>query len=260
MIEKEKNMRNFKIITVLLASAISLTLTSLSANARTLKPYEAQEINSLKSQITQLDRLSDVVFATDRSRLYILKLANTKVISLIKNVGLLHQETTLAYQSYILRYRFSNDLFKHIKLNQTEHYQKSIAHAIKNILQIHSDVEEARGLTGSNLYSHFTEDIFKQIKDLLQSAAKNQSINGELKSIFKKMVAPTGQLLAKAKQGDRPSVFAAGKKLYQQYKQYYPQLFKYNNAKTFDIIFQIQGLLELYYEFAEVEWQNKNLK
>lgn len=227
---------------------------------RVLKSYEKEEVAKLERQLLQLETLSSLVFSTERARVYILKLATIKIISLINNVGLLHQNTNLAYQSYILRYRFSNDLFKHIRLNQTN--PKNATHRIvADILAIYSQVEKERGLNGSNLYSHFTEDIFKQIKELLQNASKIKAYNGDLQKIFNTLIAPTGKLLAKARQGDRPSVFAEGKKLYEQYKVYYPQFFTHhNNNKTFDLIFQIQGLLELFAEFAEVDWQKTNLK
>lgn len=251
------------VILILLFNVLATNMVyaqSKNLKTRVLKSYEKAEITRLQSQINSLDKLSDVVFSSDRSRIYILKLANLKIIELIKQQGMLNQNTSLAYQSYILRYRFSHDLFKHIKLEQSGSVNKKVEQSIDNILTIFSTTEEERGLNGSNLYSHFTEDIFKQIKDLLFNATKTEGVNKNLKNIFNTLIVPTGNLLAKAKQGDRPSVFAEGRKLYDQYRVFYPQFLKEQNEKNFDIVFQIQGLLELYYEFAEIQWQKNNTK
>jgi len=201
--------------------------------------------SQLQSELKLISTIEPYVERPDLARLYVLKQASQRVLDLIAGKGLANMATIREYQVLIVTYRYSTSFFKKIETEET-------SEAIKSLLTINEQIVADRGFDDSP-YTQLTLSTIGQMYKLFQDLSK-LPITPEFKKSIDNLVPDFGNVMAIAKQGDRPKTFEAAKALYFKVVALYP-LFQQVAAsnEAYDLTLGIQGLAEFYAEYAQID-------
>lgn len=249
-----------KLHTTLIAGLTLLTTAGspLAAQAalRAKQAYTADEVADAKAQLHRqlliLEKIEPFVEQHDLGRLFILRQASQRVLSSIAASGLAHMKTLREYQTLIVTYRYSNAYFKKIgsQFNQGR---------IAELLRLVDRIIEDRGFDDSP-YTQIIASVFTQIRTLLLELSK-LSVPDSLKAKIQALMPDFGNVLALAKQGDRPRAFEAATALYRKLRTLNPELNDASVSKVaLESVLQVQGLNDFYAEYAQVEQERESIR
>ena len=168
------------------------------------------------------------------------------VKSSLNQNGLAHAATMRSYQQLIVTFRYSVSFLKQIETNDT-------TVAIRELLDINELIVKARGFDDTP-YTQITANVFSEMyQNLLNLKGLSSLPEGLIKKI-NSLTPKIGNVIAIAKQGDRPKTFAAAVPLSQEVTRLYPEFerVQFSNP-AFNIILDLQGLNEFYSDYAQIE-------
>jgi hypothetical protein len=152
--------------------------------------------------------------------------------------------TIREYQILIVTFRYSKSFFQKITTQQTDGL-------IKRLLEINEQIVADRGFDDSP-YTQITLSTFGQLHKLTQDIM-NLPVSEDLKKNLKALIPDYGNVMAIAKQGDRPKTFAAATEVYRKIAALYPMFQEVApNNQAFETVLGIEGLAEFYAEFAQI--------
>ena len=199
----------------------------------------------LNREIEILNKVSFYVERPDLGRLNFLRDASQRVLEMIAKKGLSHSATIREYQTLIVAYRYSMAYLRRISTEEIEPM-------LQEILRINEEIIADRGFDDSP-YTQITYSTFAQLHKLSTDLVA-LNLSDRLKAEVTDMLPEFGNVLALAKEGDRPRTFEAAKRLYSRIKLLYPEFQQISSSnQAFDIVLSIQGLAEFYAEFAQIE-------
>lgn len=202
--------------------------------------------NQLKNQMGILNKLENTVERIELGRLRLIKKRTESVLQSIESNGIANAKTMNEYHHLIVAYRYSVSFFKEI---ETESNSK----AIIALLDTTEEIRKARGFDDAP-YTQITANVFSQIHTTILQLKDDRNLPTELNQALQALVPELGKVIAIAKEGDRPRTFEAGTALYEKLEALYPQFDKILHSNSaFDAVLDLQGLLEFYAEFAQVE-------
>jgi hypothetical protein len=224
-----------KIIAVIFSILISTPIWSSETD---------DAIAKLTGQVTLINQIKRFVDVQDQGRLIVLKNATEQTINRIKTDGLLHTRTLNEYLKQYITYKSSTAYFNYVN-------SAVIAVNVKNLYEIMDAISKERGLDDFS-FNKMTYNTFSQMHALIQEVMKG-NIDPALKEELIQINVDFGHLLATANLGDNIPTFKAGEEMYHKIEALYPQFFKISNSgPMYDVILNIQGLNELYSEYAGI--------
>lgn len=219
--------------------------------ARAESEADRDEKQAAIEEIQQmLDLLKNIEYPTEwqeKGRLIVLRNQANKVLACIQNrkMGLGHMSTLREYQTLIVDYRYSTAYFNKISTGATQGQ-------IASLMRLVDQIVNERGFDDSP-YTQITLGVFTQMKELFQELQKlplADPFRVQIGNLFPSL----GQVMALAKQGDRPRTFAAAQPVILQIRAMYPLFMKISATdQGYETVLNIQGLSELYAEFAQVD-------
>jgi hypothetical protein len=211
----------------------------------TLFATETEEaIDKLNKQLNLIVEIKRYVDVQDQGRLIVLKNATEQTIARIRSDGLIHTKTLNEYLKQYITYKSSTAYFSYIS-------SPVIVPLVENLYRDMESIASERGLADFN-FNKMTFNTFSQIHLLLQDLAKNK-IDDELKTILTELNIDFGHLLATANTGDNIPTLEKGEVMYHKIAALYPHFFQAANKGPFyNLILNIQGLNELYAEYAGI--------
>lgn len=229
-------MKNFKYL------ALALVITLLSFNAFSAEKEDAIAI--LNSQITLITKIKRFVDVQDLGRLIVLKNATQQTIDRINTDGITHTRTLNEYLKQYITYKSSTAYFSYINT-------AVIALDVKKLYDIMDGIAKERGLDDFT-FNKMTYNTFSQMHLLLTELAKG-NISEELKASLTTLNVDFGHLLATANSGDNIPTFKEGADMYHKIEALYPLLYQAaSKGPVYDLILNVQGLNELYAEYAGI--------
>lgn len=233
-----------KIINAFMVIAMGLLLGVSQVEAA--PSNEQVEANTqLESLLTSLGKIELTVERYELGRLLILQKQIEKVRATIQARGLAHMATIREYQILIVNFRYSTAYLSRVSTDST-------SGEIASMLKTLDVIVEQRGFDDSP-YTQITLGVFTQLSKLL-GELMNAPVSPLLKSQMSALIPSIGQVMAVATQGDRPRTFAAAQPLTKQIQSLYPLFLQVSsNDQGFETILNIQGLVEFYAEFAQIE-------
>lgn len=201
-------------------------------------------IAKLTSQVVLINQIKRFVDVQDQGRLIVLKHATEQTINRIKIDGLIHTRTLNEYLKQYITYKSSTSYFNYVN-------SAVIAMNVKSLYNVMDSISKERGLDDFS-FNKMTYNTFSQMHALIQEVMKG-NINTDLKEELTQINVDFGHLLATANLGDNIPTFKAGEEMYHKIEALYPKFFKISNSgPMYDIILNIQGLNELYSEYAGI--------
>ncbi|MDO9181968.1 MAG: hypothetical protein Q7U04_06150 [Bacteriovorax sp.] len=201
-------------------------------------------VAKLTSQLTLITKIKRFVDTQDQGRLIVLKNSTEQTITAIKTNGLTHTKTLNQYLNQFVTYKTSTSYFSYINT-------AVIAPDVKSLYDIMDAITKERGLDDFT-FNKMTYNTFSQMHLLLQELAKG-NISDELKSALANITVDFGHLLATANSGDNIPTFKAGAEMFHKIEALYPLLYQAaSRGPVFDLILNVQGLNELYGEYAGI--------
>lgn len=201
-------------------------------------------IAKLQSQITIITKIKRFVDVQDQGRLIVIKNATEQTINRVKTDGLIHTRTLNEYLKQFITYKSSTAYFNYIN-------SAVIAIEVKKLYDIMDGISKERGLEDFT-FNKMTYNTFSQMHALIQEVLK-ANIDPALKEELTAINVDFGHLLATANGGDNMPTFRAGEEMYRKIEALYPKFFKISNSgPLYDIVLNIQGLNELYSEYAGI--------
>ena len=211
----------------------------------------ADEVSDAKARLTRqvqlIESIEPYVERPDLARLYVLRSASQSVLASIEKNGLANKSTFGEFQKLIVAYRFSIAFFRQIETERSREW-------IVELLKINDDISKVHGFDDSP-YTQITLGVYTQMDKLL-AQLNTLPISDALKVTLANVKPVLGEVLAmaKAKEGDRRTVYPVAEKAYIAVKELYPEFAKIAASdRAFEITLEIQGLNEFYGEFAEFE-------
>ncbi|MFM8315859.1 MAG: hypothetical protein ACKOA8_16380, partial [Deltaproteobacteria bacterium] len=218
----------------------------------------AHSFDEVSLAIEQLDRAVYLIEGIqrpaeqlDKARLGFIKRNALMVKSSVQEKGLAHAATMRSYQQLIVAFRYSSSFLKQLATEYS-------GEAIKELVDIHEAIVKARGFDDTP-YTQITANVFGEMYQLVKQLSTVSVLPAGLKPKLDALIPKIGNVIAIAKQGDRPKTFKAAVPLSQEITALYGDLGKVQHANSaFDIVLDIQGLNEFYAEFAQIEGLDKN--
>lgn len=210
----------------------------------------ADEVGEALSQLKRANELIDYILPTteqtERARLGFIKKNLNLVKTSIQEKGLAHAATMRNYQQLIIAFRYSVSFFKQI---ETEFSVK----ALKELSDINELIVKARGFDDTP-YTQITANVFTEMYQLVQQLSSLSNLPQGLQPKLQSLVPKIGNVIAIAKQGDRPKTFNTAIPLSQEITALYADFARVQHANpAFNIVLDIQGLNEFYAEYAQIE-------
>jgi hypothetical protein len=229
-------MNNFKYI------IITFLISCLSFNLYSAEKEDAVAI--LNSQIAVIAKIKRFVDVQDLGRLIVLKNATQQTIDRINVDGIAHTRTLNEYLKQYITYKSSTAYFTYIST-------PVIADYVKQLYDIMDNIAHERGLDDFT-FNKMTYNTFSQMHILLTELVKG-NVSEELKAELNSLNVDFGHLLAIANSGDNIPTFKEGADMYHKIEALYPSLYTAaNKGPLYDLILNIQGLNELYAEYAGI--------
>jgi hypothetical protein len=201
-------------------------------------------VAKLQNQVVLLIKIKRFVDVQDQGRLIVLKNSTEQTINRIKTDGLIHTRTLNEYLKQYITYKSSTAYFSYIN-------SSAIAMDVKSLYDIMDAISKERGLDDF-AFNKMTYNTFSQMHALIQEVMKG-NIDASFKEELNAINVDFGHLLATANGGDNIPTFKAGEEMYRKIEALYPKFFKVSNSgPLYDIILNIQGLNELYSEYAGI--------
>lgn len=201
-------------------------------------------ILKLSNQLNLIAQIKRYVDVQDQGRLIVIKNATEQTINRIKTDGLTHARTLNEYLKQYITYKSSTSYFSYVN-------SAVITYKVKNLYDIMDLIAKERGLDEFT-FNKMTYNTYSQMHLLLQELQKN-SMSEELKTELVALNVDFGHLLATANSGDNIPTFKEGAVMYQKIVALYPKFYELaNRGPVFDLILNIQGLNELYAEYAGI--------
>ena len=224
---------------------IILLFTSLS-----LWGYSSDEVTVAKEQLQRAKSLiNSILPATDRietSRLTFLKKNIIATETAVEQNGLAHAATMRSYQHLIVAFRYSSSFFKQIETGYS-------VNALKELVDIYELIVKARGFDDTP-YTQITANVFTEMHQLVLQLKSLSTLPDSLKPKLDALIPKLGNVIAVAKEGDRPKTFSASIPVSKEITALYADFGTIQHANSaFDIVLDIQGLNEFYSEFAQIE-------
>lgn len=215
--------------------------------------FMANALDEVSVAIEQLDRtvqilevLQNTSEQLDRARLGFIKRNALMVKSSIKDKGLAHAATMRSYQQLIVAFRYSSSFLKQLSTEST-------GESIKELVDINELIVKDRGFDDTP-YTQITANVFTEMYQLVLQLSTASTLPEGLKPKLDSLVPKLGNVIAIAKQGDRPKTFKAAVPLSQEITALYADLGRVQHANSaFDTVLDIQGLNEFYAEYAQIE-------
>ena len=201
----------------------------------------------------QLDRavllVNSMTPVADRIELARLNLIRRNLVTVkaaIEKNGLAHAGTMRSYQQLIVTFRYSNSFLKQMETALTEE-------AIKELFDISEAISKDRGFDDTP-YTQITANVFSEMYQLILQLKSLSTLPAALIPQLDALVPKLGNVIAVAKQGDRPRTFEAAVPLSKQITALYSLLegIQHSNP-AFEVVLDIQGLNEFYSEYAQIE-------
>jgi hypothetical protein len=224
-------MRKLIIPTVLLLSALA-------------KPAQAQvsSINFAENIAVQISDLNACVSDTEKQdlpQLLALRVAAQTTLDSIQTNGLAHIETIQAMQSLVISYRFSKDLWNHIRTAGNSRY-------IDQAQGLANEIAQATGLDQS-VFSKITALVFYQVASQVRQIPKETKISDTLQTELKNLMAPLGRLIGIAQLGDNLKTLREGEAMFKTIEALDQDLDKVSvSDAAYETISTIRGLNEYY--------------
>ena len=208
------------------------------------------EVSVAKEQLNRAIVLIDGILPgtehLESARLNFIKRNVLAVKSSLEQNGLAHAATMRSYQQLIVAFRYSSSFLKQL---ESEFNSK----AIKELFDISELIVKARGFDDTP-YTQITANVFSEMHQLFLQLQTLASLPADLKNQINALIPKLGNVIAIAKQGDRPKTFAAAVPLSKEITALYALFGRVQHANpAFDVILDIQGLNEFYAEFAQIE-------
>lgn len=206
---------------------------------------EAEQMRTwLGSELRILHWLERDVERLDMARLRLIETNVRVTLDSLNQNGLAHARTTRSFQQMIITFRYSSAFFSQIETDETRVQ-------IKELLTTNEDVIRKLGFDDSP-FTQITANVFTQMHKLFLQLHDSGTLSGDLQTKVNDLIVPLGQVIAIARQGDRPRTFEAAIPVYRNIVKLYPAFNKIESSHAaFDIIIEIQGLNEFYGEFAQ---------
>ena len=208
------------------------------------------EVSIAKAQLNRAIILIDEILPStehlESARLNFIKRNFLVVKNSLQQNGLAHAATMRSYQQLIVAFRYSSSFLK-----QLESEFNTLA--IKELFDINELIVKARGFDDTP-YTQITANVFSEMHQLFLQLQTLASLPADLKNQINALIPKIGNVIAIAKQGDRPKTFAAAVPLSKEITALYVTFGRVQHANpAFDVILDIQGLNEFYAEFAQIE-------
>jgi len=212
--------------------------------------YAEDEVSIARAQLNRaVELIEGVIPGTERletARLSFLKRNFLAVRTSLQQNGLAHAATMRSYQQLIVAFRYSNSFLKQLESEYT-------IGALKELYDINELIAKARGFDDTP-YTQITANVFSEMHQLFLQLETLASLSPDLKNPIHALIPKMGNVIAIAKQGDRPKTFAAAVPLSKEITALYAAFGKIQHANpAFDAVLDIQGLNEFYAEFAQIE-------
>lgn len=224
-------------------------VTFLLALVFTRTAVPADEVNSAKSRLNRqlqlIGQLEPFVERPYLARLYVLRSSSNNVLESINKNGLAHKTTFQEYQKLIVSYRYSVAFFKQIETEDTKAW-------CVELLKINQEIVDAHGFDDSP-YTQITLSVYTQMEKLINQLSL-LSLPDDLKVKIANVKPVLGEVLAiaKAKGGDRRTVYPVAERAFEAIEDLYADFNKISASDSaFEVTLEIQGLNEFYAEFAE---------
>lgn len=225
-------------------ASILFLLCAASAHAFAPGVDKEEALKQLRQESELITSIEPYVERLDLSRLYVLRTAVTRVTQAVTTNGLGHKSTFQEYQNHVVSFRYSSAFFKRIETRRTKEW-------LVQLQGIAKAIEENFGFDDSP-YTQITASVFTQMHKLILEL-EQLAISDGLRAKLGELKAPIGNVVAVAKQGDRPKAFEAALPVYQRIKGLYGDFFEVaSSSAAFSTVMEIQGLNEFYGEFAQV--------
>lgn len=209
-------------------------------------------------QVKLLNFLKEDAERIDQARIYVLANSLNAIIDNINsNIASdrpsTNFQTLRLIQNLVIQYRFSQSFFGwSLPIAMTSIYTEANANYISELQTLAKKVEQDFGFDDSP-YTRITSNTFKQMQKLLvqvESLAIDQNLKLELRSLWPLI----GDVISIADQGDRPKAFEKALPLIEKIRDQYPRFDKISSSIAgFNTILELQGLVEFYAEFAQVD-------
>ena len=222
----------------LLASGVVST-----AFAQTSEKEQAlQQISEIEAGLATIER---TVEREDLGRLHLLKQQMAKLKTTVNARGISHMATIREYQVVIVSFRYSTAYFASIATEATEP-------VIEGLSKIVARIVDERGFDDSP-YTHIAEGTFTQVHKLMMELMA-LPIDPVLKAKLTELLPDVGRMMALSRQGDmRETVLNASVPLVLKLKELYPDFYRVGrHDRAFDVVLNIQGLVDFYADFAQV--------
>lgn len=209
-------------------------------------------------QIDQIEEISYFVDRVDLARLISIRASiQTIVDDLEANVRAKKQEVTFSslrkIQNLIVQYRFSQVFFGwSTPRSSTSVYTEYTSGALQKLNQLQQEMVVKFGYDDSP-YTQITAQSFKQIQKLMYQL-EDLPIDSQFKADLRATWRDIGEVIAISEQGDRPLAFKKSIPMLEKLRKLYPQFDQVSATNIgFPIVMEIQGLVEFYAEYAQVE-------
>ncbi len=214
----------------------------------------AEALKQLKAILRYIDRTIEPLVETyEKPQILLLRKKTEKLILLLESKKALTAETPLAFLDLLESFKYSVNYFKRIET-------KASSQAIQKTFDIIKEIDKKWRQDGEDIYTKKTKIYFSQIRELLKKLREYPTIPDELRQ---KIEDPeTTRLIVNAialgELGDRPKAFAAGIAACDKMKALYPAFETVAGARdTFDITLEIMGINEVFAEYAQIEYTQK---
>jgi len=226
---------------------LALALLLVPLVAKPAANDEAEQMRTaLGEELRILHWLERDVERLDFARLRLIETNVRVTLDSLNQNGLAHARTIRNFQQMIITFRYSSAFFTQIETDET-------GRQIKELLAINDDVIRRLGFDDTP-FTQITANVFTQMHKLILQLHDSGTLSGELQKKVSDLIVPLGQVIAIAKQGDRPHTFQAAIPIYHRIAALYPEFNRIESSHAaFDIIIEIQGLNEFYGEFAQAD-------
>jgi|GEM_PF-4427230 len=211
-----------------------------------------------EEQIVIIQEISPYVERIDKARLRVIERSLESILANIHvNTGAGRSPVTFQtlrlIQNLIVQYRFSKTFLGWTdppSLNSI--HSEVIAERLAQLQILSEQIETEYGYDDTP-YTQITAQTFRQMQKLfvqIESLALDVDVKAKLRALWPKL----GEVISVAEQGDRPNAFSKGSEMVKSIRALYPIFLNVSSSTAgFIDILEVQGLVEFYAEYAQIE-------
>lgn len=208
------------------------------------------EVRKAQAQLDRglvlLDSLAPVAERVEAARINFIRRKLGSVKTAIETNGLAHAGTMRSYQDLIVAFKYSNSFLKQMESDSTKE-------ALRELKLLSEEIREDRGFDDTP-YTQITASVFSEMYQRVNQLKSLANLPEDLVSELDRLVPELGNVIALAKQGDRPRTFDAAIPVSRKITALYSQLDRIQQSNpAFDVVLDLQGLNEFYAEYAQIE-------